>query len=97
MHAALQAKGLQMPDALADIKTTLAKAKHYDHILHHPQFTKSFSNRGGVCELFAKEDAHWFAVTEDKLSYQLSDHFPVWAQVRIDTDAEKLDQLIRGG
>lgn len=96
MRAALLAKGLHMPDALKDIKTTLAQTHHYDHILHYPQFTKSFVNTGGVCKLFTEADARWFGVAEDKLSYQLSDHFPVWAKVRIDTDAEKLDQLIRG-
>jgi endonuclease/exonuclease/phosphatase family metal-dependent hydrolase len=94
MHAALLAKGLCMPAALTDIKTTLAKTKHYDHILHHPEFTKSFTNIGGVCELFSKADAHWFGVSPQRLSYQLSDHFPIWAQLRIDTDTEKLDQLI---
>lgn len=96
MHAALQAWGLCMPDALTDIKTTLAGTKHYDHILHNPQFSKSFSNLGGVCRLFSEADAHWFGVREDQLDDQLSDHFPIWAQVRVDTDAEKLDQLIRG-
>ncbi|WP_047396031.1 endonuclease/exonuclease/phosphatase family protein [Chitinibacter sp. ZOR0017] len=96
MHAALLSRGLRMPDALTNIKTTLAKTKHYDHILHKPEFTKSFANVGGVCALFSEADAVWFDVTPSKLSYQLSDHFPVWAQVLIDTDAEKLDQLISG-
>src|SRR5690606_37072058 len=94
MHAALLANGLCLPAALTDIKTTLAGNKHYDHILHHPQFTKSFADTGGVCQLFSKADAPWFGVSAERLSYQLSDHLPVWAQVRIDTDGEKLDQLI---
>lgn len=96
MKAALLDKGLRMPDALADIKTTLAETQHYDHILHNPKFTKSFANTGGVCKLFSESDARWFGMSKDKLSYQLSDHFPIWAQVLVDTDGEKLDQLIHG-
>lgn len=96
MYAALLAKGFQMPPALVDIKTTLAQKQHYDHILHNPEFTKSFSGEGGVCKLFSTDDAPWFGVTGDGLTYQLSDHFPIWAKVNVDTDSEKLDQLIRG-
>lgn len=96
MHAALLSKGFKMPTALVDIKTTLAQQQHYDHILHNPEFLKSFTNEGGVCKLFSEDDAHWFGVSRANLSFQLSDHFPIWAKVMVDTDAEKLDQLIRG-
>lgn len=96
MHEALLAKGFRMPSALVDIKTTLAQKQHYDHILHNPEFTKSFSDEGGVCKLFSAADAQWFGVTAQQLTYELSDHFPIWAKVSTDTDSEKLDQFIHG-
>jgi hypothetical protein len=34
-------------------------------------------------------------VAASRFSFQLTDHFPIWATVRADNNAEQLDQLIR--
>lgn len=94
MHAALQGQGLRMAEALKNIKTNLGGTRHYDHILHKPSYTQAFTGEGGVAQVFSKDDAGWFGVSKARLSYQLSDHYPVWASLRVDDDAEKLDQLI---
>lgn len=96
MLAALLSQGLKVPAPLQDIKTNLQGNQHYDHILHNPNYTFAFTDRGGVAKLFTQADHAWFpTVAASRFSYQLSDHFPVWALLRIDNDAEKLDQLIR--
>ena len=96
MLAALQSTGLRLPAALQDIKSNLDRTQHYDHILHLPNYTKAFTGVGGVLDVFGVADAAWFdGVPASRFSFQLSDHFPIWATVRTDNDAEQLDQLIR--
>ena len=96
MLAALKGKGLKSITALDDIKTNLDKDQHYDHILHLPNFTQAFTNVGGVLDVFSRDDASWFdGVATSRFTYQLSDHFPIWAYLRTDDDAERLDQQIR--
>lgn len=96
MLQALQSTGLEAPPALHDIKTNLKKDQRYDHILHLPRYTQAFTGEGGVLDVFGSADAAWFdGVAANRFTYQLSDHFPIWATVRTDNDAEQLDQLIR--
>jgi len=35
--------------------------------------------------------------TRQTLSYQLSDHFPVWMQVNVDVENQRLEQIIQEG
>jgi hypothetical protein len=35
--------------------------------------------------------------TRDKFSFQLSDHLPVWIQVKTDIDGFRLDQIVQDG
>lgn len=96
MLQALFSEGLRIPDALVDVKTNLAKTQHYDHLLHLPSFTKAFTNQGGVLDVFGEDDLAWFdGLAAARFSFELSDHFPVWACLRTDDDAERLDQLIQ--
>jgi hypothetical protein len=96
MLDALLAHGLQVPTPLQDIKTNLQGSKHYDHILHNPVYTRAFTDQGGVAKLFTTADRRWFpGVAASRFTYQLSDHYPVWALLRTDNDTEQLDQLIR--
>lgn len=96
MLDALLAYGLQVPAPLQNIKTTLEGGQHYDHILHNPVYTRAFTDQGGVAGVFTAADRAWFpGVAASRFSYQLSDHYPVWALLRTDNDSERLDQLIR--
>lgn len=96
MLDALLSRGLKVPTPLQNIKTNLQGNQHYDHILHNPSYTLAFTDRGGVANVFSQADQAWFPdVAPNRFSYQLSDHFPVWALLRTDNDTEKLDQLIR--
>ncbi len=96
MLDALLSQGLKVPTPLQNIKTNLQSTQHYDHILHNPNFTLAFTDKGGVAKVFSQADHVWFPdVAATRFSYQLSDHFPVWAMLRTDNDTEKLDQLIR--
>lgn len=96
MLEALLSQGLQVPGPLQNIKTNLDHSKHYDHILHNANYTRAFTDKGGVANVFTQADAAWFPdVAPNRFSYQLSDHFPVWALLRTDNDTEQLDQLIR--
>ena len=108
LFKALTSRGLQVPDALLDLKagdiaikgSNLGKNARYDQILHLPTLKKRFSNKGGtvdffesdskIAELFPKEN-----YTRQQFSFQLSDHFPVWVQIKTDIDGERLNQIVQ--
>jgi endonuclease/exonuclease/phosphatase family metal-dependent hydrolase len=92
---------LRMPASLAGIKDTAASPgnKRYDHILHRScdDFPISFADRGGVID-FARDHLMkdlFPDVKESKLTWQLSDHFPLWVQVHTDNDEQRLDRIIK--
>lgn len=91
---------LMMPQALENIKDTAASPgnKRYDQILHrsNDRYPMQFSDRGGVID-FAREGLlHKLFpnVPEEKRTYQLSDHFPLWIQVITDNEQQRLDSII---
>lgn len=97
---AVTARGLRMPAALAGVHgSNLAKDKRYDQILHNPVFTKSFSDFGGVLDFFG---TGWGALypeattkaASDAMTFELSDHLPLWIQVNTDIADEQLDQIL---
>ncbi len=49
-----------------------------------------FVSEAHIAELFPD------GMTKDKFTYQLSDHLPLWMQIRTDLDAHELEQIIRG-
>ncbi len=109
---ALVQHGLQVPDALKVLKmgdlvlpgSNLGKDARYDQILHlpTPAMKDHFSNVGGalsfypndkfIDELFPGKN-----YKREQFSYQLSDHFPVWLQIRTDVDGQRLDQIVQNG
>ena len=96
MLQALLSEGLRVPDPLVGVKTILARTRHHDHLLHLPSFTQAFTNQGGVLDVVGEDNLAWFeGLAPARFSCELSDHFPVWACLRTDDDAEKLDQLIQ--
>ncbi|MBE0544201.1 MAG: endonuclease/exonuclease/phosphatase family protein [Verrucomicrobia bacterium] len=101
LFRAITKHGLQIPKPLVGAHgTNLAKDKRYDQILHYPIYPEEFTNAGGELDFFVSEAhiAELFpdGMTKDKFTYQLSDHLPLWMQIRTDIDAHELEQIIRG-
>ena len=109
LFKALTSRGLQVPDALLDLKagdkviggSNLKETFRYDQILHLPSLKKRFSNLGGTLEFYDKPSSikELFPdkdLTLDKFTFQLSDHFPIWVQVKTDIDGERLNDILKG-
>ena len=108
LFKALSRRGLQAPDSLVKLKvgdvtvggSNLGKDARYDQILHMPMARKRFTNFGGTLD-FHISDAHIKELfpgkgfTRTEFSYQLSDHFPVWVQIKTDIDGERLTQIVQ--
>ena len=108
LFKALTSRGLQMPDALMNLKagdqvlggTNLEGTARYDQILHLPTLKKRFSNIGGTLDFFGS-DARIKELFPDKnytrqqFSFQLSDHFPLWVQINTDIDGKRFDQIVQ--
>lgn len=91
--------GLRMPKALAGAHgSNLKKNKRYDQILHDPVFTKTFSEVGGVLDFFGEKWGKLYpeAASDDdeEFTYELSDHLPLWIQIRTDIAVEILEQKL---
>jgi hypothetical protein len=108
LFKALTSRGLQVPDALQSLKagdqviggSNLGKDARYDQILHLPTMKKRFSNVGGTVDFFGSDAGiqELFPgknYTRQKFSFQLSDHFPVWVQIKTDIDGERLSQIVQ--
>jgi len=102
LFKAITKYGLQIPDSLLDAPgTDLAKGKRYDQILHRPLYPKTFTNAGGILDFFI-DDKHIKelfpdGLTRQEFTFQLSDHLPLWIQIKTDLDSLRLHQIIRGG
>jgi endonuclease/exonuclease/phosphatase family metal-dependent hydrolase len=108
LFKALTSRGLQIPDVLVDLKvgkrvvrgSNLDQTARYDQILHLPTMKDRFSNQGGALDFFGSEarikelfpDKNY---TAQQFSYQLSDHFPIWLQVKTDIDGQRLNQIVQ--
>lgn len=108
VFAAITSAGLLVPDALKDLKagdqsiggSNLAKNARYDQILHLPTMKERFSNLGGTVDFFVSDEHidELFPgknLTRQQFSFQLSDHFPVWVQIKTDIDGQRLDQIVQ--
>jgi endonuclease/exonuclease/phosphatase family metal-dependent hydrolase len=100
---ALTKHGLRIPDALLGLAhgTNLEKNKRYDQIVHYPGPLNSFVNAAGSVDFFIN-DAHIkelfpAGMTRTKFTYQLSDHLPLWMQLKTDVSSQRLNQIIQGG
>ncbi len=108
LFQALTSCGLQIPEALVNLKygkqavpgSNLAQDARYDQILHLPTMAKRFTNAAGTLDFFGS-DANIKTLFPDKdytrtqFSFQLSDHFPVWLQIKTDIDGERFTQIIQ--
>ena len=64
--------------------------------------TGNFANHGGALDFFIS-NAHIDELfpgkhyTREKFTYQLSDHLPIWLQMKTDIDGFRLEQIVQGG
>ena len=109
LFKALTSRGLQVPEALKSLTagdqalggSNLGKDARYDQILHLPTHKDRFSKIGGAVDFFV-DDASIEELfpgknyTRDQFSFQLSDHLPVWTQIKVDIDTDRLQQIVQG-
>ncbi|MCA0249186.1 MAG: endonuclease/exonuclease/phosphatase family protein [Proteobacteria bacterium] len=108
LFKALTRRGLQVPDSLLKLKSgdvtvggsNITKTARYDQILHLPTAKKRFTNFGGTLDFHVsdagiKELFPGTGMTRTQFTYQLSDHFPVWVQIKTDIDGERLTQIVQ--
>ncbi|MEO7798076.1 MAG: endonuclease/exonuclease/phosphatase family protein [Opitutaceae bacterium] len=110
LFAALASRGLKIPKPLVELKsgdrvikgTNLTKDARYDQILHRATVPENFTNHGGALDFFI-DDAHIEELfpgknyTRQKFTYQMSDHFPVWIQIKTDIDGFRFNQIVQAG
>lgn len=108
IFGALVSCGLKIPKHLVTLTvgdrtiggSNLGKDARYDQILHLPTVPDNFTNAGGALDFFI-DVAHIEELfpgkgyTRDKFTYQMSDHFPIWIQVKTDIETYRLDQIIQ--
>lgn len=110
LFKALTSCGLQVPDTLVNLRagehviggSNLGRDARYDQILHLPTLKKRFSNAGGTLDFFGSDAGIKVlfpdtGYTRQKFSFQLSDHFPLWVQIKTDIDGERLNQIVQNG
>lgn len=108
LFKALTRRGLQVPDSLMKLKvgdvtvggSNLSKNARYDQILHLPTAKKRFTNFGGTLDFHVsdagiKELFPGAGMTRNQFTYQLSDHLPIWVQIKTDIDGERLTQIVQ--
>lgn len=108
MFAALVSCGLKIPKPLVNLKmgdrmidgSNLGQDARYDQILHLPTVPENFTNDGGAVD-FHIDDDHidelfpGKKLTREKFTYQMSDHMPVWIQIKTDIEGFRLNQIIQ--
>ncbi len=105
LYKAISEYGLSAPEALlqSEFGSNLATNKRYDQILHHPTVSGSaFSEHGGVVDFYKGNHEillPYKDMTKTEFTYQLSDHLPLWIQLNIDVEDQRLEQWIskKGG
>lgn len=101
-HRALTGNGrvLKMPLQLIGLSgTNLSRRNNYDQILHSPTDIDRFSGRAGVIDFV---DGNWRELyplrthrpSDDRVfTYEMSDHLPLWLQIKTDISQEQLATL----
>ena len=91
---ALQEHGLTVPNKLRQFKTNLKKDAHYDQIAYYAQNTDCEVSKAGVIDFYPAFFRKSMSNSQyEKMTYQLSDHMPLWVEFKIkETD---LDQFIK--
>jgi hypothetical protein len=76
----------------------LAKEKSYDQILVAPRFPDSVTGRGGVLDVYSGSYRPLYrgiaTSTDAKLTWEMSDHLPIWIELNTDDDGFQLEQAL---
>ena len=108
LFKALTSHGLQIPPALRRLTagdqviggTNLGADARYDQIAHYAKDPARFVRAGGTVDFYgggkAIKELFPKGMDEDKFTYQMSDHLPLWIQINTDNDAQQLRQIIQG-
>lgn len=110
IFAGLTSRGLKIPTPLVQLKvgdrviggSNLGQDARYDQILHLPTVPANFTNHGSAVD-FHIDDAHIEELfpgkhyTREKFTYQMSDHLPIWLQLKTDIDGFRLEQIVQAG
>jgi len=102
---AITSKGLSIPAPFLNVAdkaltSNLARDKRYDQILHYSRETFSITGEAGVLDFYANNwrplfpAAKYPAMTKTKFTFELSDHLPLWVELNLRVDEEKLDQIL---
>lgn len=91
---------LKMPQELMGLDgTNLSRRNNYDQILHSPTDIDRFSGRAGVVDFLGGD---WRALypnpthrprNDKDFTYEMSDHLPLWLQIRTDISDRQLQVL----
>lgn len=101
-HKALTGNGrvLIMPEQLIGLRgANLSGKSNYDQILHSPTSVDRFSGRAGVVDFYAQDWATLYPEAGHrpadfrKFTYEMSDHLPLWLQIRTDISDSQLQAL----
>jgi hypothetical protein len=98
MFKALTSTGLTIPSALLkdDFGSNLERNKRYDQIMHFARYPGDFTLAGGVVDFYASDHKPLFPnLTKQQFTFQMSDHLPLWVQIRTDIEGFVLDELIQ--
>jgi len=108
LFKALTSGGLRIPECLKELRvgdrviggSNLGTDARYDQILHWPTMKERFTNQGGALDFFIsdakiKELFPTQNYTRQKFTFQVSDHFPVWAQIKTDIEHQRLTQIVQ--
>lgn len=100
LFRAVTAKGLKAPAGVLGIThgSNLALDARYDQILVADHFPESVTGKAGVLDIFKRSFQPLYEDIADKsdieLTYEMSDHLPLWIEMYTDDDSWKLDQII---
>jgi len=108
IFGALVSHGLKIPKPLVQLKvgdrliegSNLGFDARYDQILHMPTVPENFTDNGGALDFYI-DDASIEELfpgknyTRQKFTFQMSDHLPIWIQVKTDIDGFRLDQIVQ--
>jgi endonuclease/exonuclease/phosphatase family metal-dependent hydrolase len=98
LYRAVTSRGLKAPKGILDPGSDLSEKKTYDQILVAPRFPDSVTGRGGVLDVWAGSYRPLYAgisrKTNEQLTWELSDHLPLWIELNTDHDGKLLDQVL---
>ncbi|HSF96374.1 MAG TPA: endonuclease/exonuclease/phosphatase family protein [Thermohalobaculum sp.] len=103
LYKAFSSRGWTMPRSIIEGSkgSNLEAKKRYDQILYNSKFTTLDNPKGGVLDFYQGDFAPLFPAeffpgkTKKDLTWELSDHLPLWMQIDTWSDDETLDQIIR--